>query len=891
MSTRQDSPSHLVMLRTAIGQINQVTLPGTELQPLLDHLLHTMRELWPGFARLEIFLETDPDTYHRQAGLGVPEDEPGIPAPGSAAAQALAQRRLVVDEPDTGPIRWAVPLVRGDTTAGALAVEFAPGVAPPAQFDALLTTLAGPLALAIELAHTAPLIRALTLAQQLAAARTLQNMVGVVAEYVGKGHPLIDLTQYEYSDETPVRARAIVLSITAASELTDFSADMNDYPLEAAIPVLKQGLPVRIEDVYTTPLIAPDKHDYFRAQGISRLTVVPLITENRLIGAVSVAGPPLTPNELSGLQTLVNQIAARIQSQQLLEQTGDALGEVEQLYRFGSAILNAKTPASLVQAVYAQFSTPPDTLALEAVKLDAAGTVAEFQTEAGSGPEGPLARSALAAAQIKSIQGCARALLQGIPYIVNNAKNDPAISDQARTHFTGQQVQALGVFPIRLDDTLTHAITTTYQTPHIYTAREIQLLQRLTEQIALQVSNWALLRQTQEQTERLTRHVQLLESLYETARQVSTSLASPETLKTTCQTLSDTLRLDYVAITRSRVDHSTLLAEHPARLGRDVKLSPFTGLRERPVVINLGRDPSLDPNLAPLHMLGLRTTLVAPLLAQGDSLGLLILATTDEKRAFGQEEVQVAQALATQIATSLRNAELFAEIQHRASQLERISAFGRLITSSLNWNEILQHVVDVIPNLLAADHVGLALHDQKDNRMRWIALSKSTSPREELLPITGSSVEEVLRTQLPMLITDVSTSGFTDHKHLAELGFETALLAPMIAGSSPLGTVIIGHARKHEHTPTDLTLLQQVGNQIAIALENARRYASARQHAQYEEALSAITSNLQQQTDIRDLLRQTMQGLGNVLGAHQARVRLLKQSTSDGAESDRQDHA
>jgi GAF domain-containing protein len=84
----------------------------------------------------------------------------------------------------------------------------------------------------------------------------------------------------------------------------------------------------------------------------------------------------------------------------------------------------------------------------------------------------------------------------------------------------------------------------------------------------------------------------------------------------------------------------------------------------------------------------------------------------------------------------------------------------------------------------------------------------------------------------------------------------------------------VAHNRPRAYSLTDLTLLQQVGNQIAIALENARLFQSTRARAAYEESLSEITSRLQQQTDLRELLHQTMQDLGQTIGARRARVRL-----------------
>jgi GAF domain-containing protein len=98
--------------------------------------------------------------------------------------------------------------------------------------------------------------------------------------------------------------------------------------------------------------------------------------------------------------------------------------------------------------------------------------------------------------------------------------------------------------------------------------------------------------------------------------------------------------------------------------------------------------------------------------------------------------------------------------------------------------------------------------------------------------------------------------------------------APLAVSGRAFGAVNVAHQRAQMYTPTDLTFLQQIANSIAVALENARQFQLAQHHAQYEEALSKITSHLQQQGDLQVLLQQTMQDLGEVLGARRARVRL-----------------
>ncbi len=376
----------------------------------------------------------------------------------------------------------------------------------------------------------------------------------------------------------------------------------------------------------------------------------------------------------------------------------------------------------------------------------------------------------------------------------------------------------------------------------------------------------------------------VLTALYQIARQLSIHTASTDTFHAICRSLTLTPGLIYAAIIG--IDSSTaqyLMAEHPAKINTRptqplsalaladyVRANPTpTLLRTRDAIAQV-----LAEHFDQLKALPVTALLVAPLRAQNETVGVLLLATDNAETTFTQTEVYIAEAIATQIALSLRNTELFKSIQHRANQLEQTTAFGRLVTSTFKETEILQHVAEIVPKLLDCHYVSVVLYLEGQNQMRVFDLKQHISPNAVMVSAGGSSIEEIVRSQSPLLIADVQRSNYTDHKRIAQQNLSAMITVPLIASKQPLGTLSIANRKPDVYTPTDLTLLQQIGTQVAIALENAYLFQSTQQRAAYEEALSEITSRLQQQTDLRVMLEQTMHDLGNILGANRARVQL-----------------
>lgn len=386
----------------------------------------------------------------------------------------------------------------------------------------------------------------------------------------------------------------------------------------------------------------------------------------------------------------------------------------------------------------------------------------------------------------------------------------------------------------------------------------------------------------------------LLQAIYEISHEISVNLANEHVLHNTCRQLTEALKLDYVCVARDDpgAAEGVVLAEHPAQLGKGSRLpleefGAYHRLQSyrKPVAIAPADAETgpLGPNQPRFEALNLQTLILIPLLVQDDLIGFMILAATQKARTFSQDVMYAIQVVAAQLAISLRNTELFTEIQRRANQLDQLTAFGRMVTSTLDRDMILQHVIEVVPSLLPADHLSVALLSARQPRMRVITLIREAPPQEEELAAAGSSIEEVVRTQNPILITDLQSSAYTDHRRMVRQGLRSVLVAPLIVSGHPFGAVNVAHQRVRMYTPTDLTLFQQIGNQIAIALENAHQFQTTQQRAQYEESLSQITSHLQQQADLRVMLQQTMQDLGQILGARRARVRLQITPSESGS--------
>jgi len=104
------------------------------------------------------------------------------------------------------------------------------------------------------------------------------------------------------------------------------------------------------------------------------------------------------------------------------------------------------------------------------------------------------------------------------------------------------------------------------------------------------------------------------------------------------------------------------------------------------------------------------------------------------------------------------------------------------------------------------------------------------------LPLTGSGVQVAARTGQP-LVWEVTRSPaeFTLKQALMREGVELVVSVPLMAKGRLVGAIQLGAREVRSFAPEELSLLAAIGQQVGMAVENARLYEQAQQSATYAE--------------------------------------------------------
>ncbi|HLB46242.1 MAG TPA: GAF domain-containing protein, partial [Anaerolineales bacterium] len=97
---------------------------------------------------------------------------------------------------------------------------------------------------------------------------------------------------------------------------------------------------------------------------------------------------------------------------------------------------------------------------------------------------------------------------------------------------------------------------------------------------------------------------------------------------------------------------------------------------------------------------------------------------------------------------------------------------------------------------------------------------------------------------------------------------------PLVVGGQVLGALDVQSTEYSAFAEADITVLQTVADQIAVAIQNARLYHEARSRARLEQLINRVTSKLRRTIDADSIMAATLSELQDALGARRVAARL-----------------
>lgn len=295
------------------------------------------------------------------------------------------------------------------------------------------------------------------------------------------------------------------------------------------------------------------------------------------------------------------------------------------------------------------------------------------------------------------------------------------------------------------------------------------------------------------------------------------------------------------------------LLPHVQEIERFVRDAPKEGLVSK--VIRTGRAEltrnwdeeslaaaALDEELLELlHHLDPASTVIAPLIARGRTLGSVVCARTSDRAPYDSHDLSIAGELASRAALAMDNARLYANQQRTNEALQLLADAGAELASSLELEETLSNLARlVVPRF--ADWCSIDILDREGKIRRVVVAHKDPAMvrlADEIRSkfaaeggmILGPLVERLRRGE-PIFLREVSAELLQqatidpEHRRLLEgLGLKSAMAVPLRAHGRTLGTIAFFLSdSERNYDETDYNVALQIGRRAGLFVDNARLY-------------------------------------------------------------------
>ncbi len=280
---------------------------------------------------------------------------------------------------------------------------------------------------------------------------------------------------------------------------------------------------------------------------------------------------------------------------------------------------------------------------------------------------------------------------------------------------------------------------------------------------------------------------------------------------------------------------------------------------------------------------------VIPLQVRDRLVGVLTLLTRHRHR-FTADELDILDAFASQAAIAIANARLFTETDRRRRAAEALGQVGRVVSQSLDSEEVGQRIADSVRSLLDARTSALYRLDRASGDAIAVAVSGEAGAftRQVVLPrgtgMIGLAVREREAVFTPNVLTDPRVTLTSDVRaRIEEAPYRAVLAVPIVSPDGVIGALGIGDRAGRVFSPEEVALAQTFAGQAAIALENARLFAEqghllevAKAREARLQAVLDVSRELARIQPLESLFRTVATTCTQLLAADSAGIRLLE---------------
>ena len=245
---------------------------------------------------------------------------------------------------------------------------------------------------------------------------------------------------------------------------------------------------------------------------------------------------------------------------------------------------------------------------------------------------------------------------------------------------------------------------------------------------------------------------------------------------------------------------------------------------------HLVNDASADKDFVAIEGFDTKAELTVPLMHREEVIGVLDVQSS-QAGAFDDTDLRLLQIVSALVSPAVSTALAFEDERRRSRHLRLVNEVSRLVSSSLNREEVVSLACEAILDALDVSFVGIILLDRTGTRIVHGAHA-TRLPFVDGLDIDKLSLKlgegvssRVITTGEAVLINDVEQD--SSYRAVVE-GIRSELCVPLRIMGRIIGAIAVEHVEVARFSEEDEALLENLAGFLAQAIDNARLFDSQR---------------------------------------------------------------
>ena len=314
--------------------------------------------------------------------------------------------------------------------------------------------------------------------------------------------------------------------------------------------------------------------------------------------------------------------------------------------------------------------------------------------------------------------------------------------------------------------------------------------------------------------------------------------------------------------------------------------------QQQPLMIpSLADETRFNPGMSALRDIGVQSLCLFPLTTAMRRLGAIGFGSL-RTFAFAEADVEFLNQVAKLVAVAVDNVLHHQALSYERDRLQLLLDVTESIASHRDLTLLLEDLARRLPQLVPFDFINAVLHDPATDKMRlWLLVTSEPSTIRPGLetPVDESPGGLVWKTQQPLTVHDVAR----EHRFpglmalFRENGVRSFCVVPLTTAQRRLGAMGFGSLQPRVYEEFEVVFMQQVAQQVAVALDNAlnAETASAYQgqltrERDRQRLLLEVNNAVVSHLELRDLFNSITASIRRVMQADVISLTLLEPETN-----------